>query len=148
MWGIIPVQATPSGLGPEMELFRMAFKRHYSEITNESKREHSKSINRGLPGPGRIILGRTCGKVNLSLKRPSGKTRVRTSLAGRTIVLQGRTIVLKTILPGRTIILPVMLFHKHPKFLRGRTLLRPSRKARVYGTASRKLTRAHITNTS
>ena len=66
-------------------------------------------------------------------QRPSRKTNLEASLPGRTIVLLGRTIVLKNILPGRTI---VKLFHKHAKFLRGRTLLRPSRKARVYGTAS------------
>ena len=32
----------PSGLGPEMELFHMPFERHYSEVTNESKRHYSK----------------------------------------------------------------------------------------------------------
>ena len=78
---------------------------------------------------------------------PSRKTSLEASLLGRTIVLQGRTIVLKSILPGRTIVLPVKLFHKHPKFLRGRTLLRPSRKARVYGTASRPLFTKNVLKT-
>ena len=32
------VQGIPFGLGPEMELPRMSFERHYSEPTNVSKR--------------------------------------------------------------------------------------------------------------
>ena len=67
---------------------------------------------------------------------PSWKTSLEASLLGRPIVLLGRTIVLKSILPGRNIVLHEKLFHKHQKFLQGRTLLHPSWKARVYGTAS------------
>ena len=79
-----------------------------------------------------MILGRTCGKDKSSSKRPSGKTWVLTSLAGRSIVFRERTIVFRR----RTIFLPGKMFYKHAKLFPVRTYLRPSQKAHVYGTAS------------